>query len=59
VTAGTKLSLLVPGEQARIVKASELSGSNGILFRRNSATGAVEAMPRAGHGVGLNSVLHT
>jgi len=58
VTAGTKLTLLVPGEEPRVVKASELSGTNGILFRRNSATGAVEALPRAGHGVTLNSALH-
>jgi 2,3,4,5-tetrahydropyridine-2-carboxylate N-succinyltransferase len=58
VTAGTKLSLLVPNEQPRIVKASELSGTNGILFRRNSATGAVEALPREGHGIELNAALH-
>jgi 2,3,4,5-tetrahydropyridine-2,6-dicarboxylate N-succinyltransferase len=58
VTAGTKLTLLVPAEEPRIVKASELSGTNGILFRRNSATGAVEALPRTGHGVELNTALH-
>ena len=58
VTAGTKLSLLVPGEEPRTIKAGVLSGASGILYRRNSATGAVEAMPRAGHGVTLNEALH-
>jgi 2,3,4,5-tetrahydropyridine-2-carboxylate N-succinyltransferase len=58
VTAGTKVQLLVPGEEPRTVKAVELSGVAGILFRRNSVTGAVEALPRAGHGVTLNAALH-
>jgi 2,3,4,5-tetrahydropyridine-2-carboxylate N-succinyltransferase len=40
------------------VKALELSGVPGILFRRNSVTGAVEALPRDGHGVQLNAALH-
>jgi 2,3,4,5-tetrahydropyridine-2-carboxylate N-succinyltransferase len=30
----------------------------GILSRRNSVTGAVEALPRDGHGVQLNAQLH-
>lgn len=58
VTAGTKLALLVPGEPPRTVKAAELSGVDGILFRRNSATGAVEALPRTGAAVELNTTLH-
>ncbi|MEO5535864.1 MAG: 2,3,4,5-tetrahydropyridine-2,6-dicarboxylate N-succinyltransferase [Pseudolysinimonas sp.] len=58
VTGGTKVRLLMPGEEARIVKASELSGSDGIRFRRNSQSGAVEATPREGHGVTLNAMLH-
>jgi 2,3,4,5-tetrahydropyridine-2,6-dicarboxylate N-succinyltransferase len=58
VTAGTKLALLVPGEPARTVKAAELSGVDGILFRRNSETGAVEALPRTGAAVVLNEALH-
>jgi 2,3,4,5-tetrahydropyridine-2-carboxylate N-succinyltransferase len=58
VTAGTKLSLLVPGEEPRTVKAGELSGASGILFRRNSVTGAVEALPRDGAAVVLNAALH-
>ncbi|MET0302483.1 MAG: 2,3,4,5-tetrahydropyridine-2,6-dicarboxylate N-succinyltransferase, partial [Microbacteriaceae bacterium] len=49
VTAGTKVTLLLPAGP-RTVKAVELSGKPGILFRRNSLTGAVEALPRTGHG---------
>ncbi|MDM4764222.1 DapH/DapD/GlmU-related protein [Galbitalea sp. SE-J8] len=44
--------------EPRIVKAAELSGVPGILFRRNSLTGGVEAVPRAGHGIELNAALH-
>ncbi len=58
LTAGTKLQLLEPGERPRIVKAVELSGQHGLLFRRNSMTGAVEALPRAGVGIRLNAALH-
>ncbi len=61
VTAGTKV-LLVAGAQGdgepRTVKARELSGASGLLLRRNSATGAVEAVPRAGRKVELNAALH-
>ncbi len=42
----------------RTVKAAELSGRDGILFWRNSLTGAVEAKQRAGVGVTLNEALH-
>jgi 2,3,4,5-tetrahydropyridine-2,6-dicarboxylate N-succinyltransferase len=56
VTAGTKVSLL--GEQTRTVKALELSGVDGLLFRRNSTTGAVEALARSGAPVELNAALH-
>jgi len=30
----------------------------GLLFRRNSLTGAVEVLPRSGQGVELNTALH-
>jgi 2,3,4,5-tetrahydropyridine-2-carboxylate N-succinyltransferase len=40
-----------------VVKGADLSGENGILFRRNSS-GAVEAVRRAGVGVTLNEALH-
>ena len=55
VTAGTKVA--VP--DGRIVKARELSGQSGLLFRRNSVSGAVEVVPRDGAaGVTLNAALH-
>ena len=57
VTAGTKVTYLLPAGP-RTVKALELSGAPGILFRRNSVTGAVEALPRDGFGVQLNAALH-
>jgi 2,3,4,5-tetrahydropyridine-2-carboxylate N-succinyltransferase len=55
VTAGTKVRIAGSDET---VKAAELSGRDGILFRRNSLTGAVEASARAGVGVTLNAALH-
>ncbi|PJJ71577.1 2,3,4,5-tetrahydropyridine-2-carboxylate N-succinyltransferase [Diaminobutyricimonas aerilata] len=58
VTAGTKVTVLVPGSEPRVVKAAELSGVPGLLFRRNSLTGAVEVLPRAGRGIELNAALH-
>lgn len=57
VTAGTKVAVLVDGER-RVVKAAELSGAPGLLFRRNSQTGAVEATSRTGSGITLNAALH-
>jgi 2,3,4,5-tetrahydropyridine-2-carboxylate N-succinyltransferase len=56
VTAGTKV--VVVGEPGRTVKAVELSGLPGLLFRRNSLSGAVEVLTRAGTGIQLNSALH-
>lgn len=53
VTAGTRVLL---GDKQ--VKALELSGVPNLLFRRNSITGAVEALARAGQTVELNSALH-
>ncbi|QVI57882.1 2,3,4,5-tetrahydropyridine-2,6-dicarboxylate N-succinyltransferase [Nocardioides faecalis] len=58
VTAGTKVTVLQPGEEARVVKAAELSGASNVLFRRNSVTGAVEATGWQGHGIALNADLH-
>ena len=54
VTGGTKLTL----PDGSVIKARELSGRSGLLFRRNSTTGAVEAVPRKGHGIELNADLH-
>jgi len=57
LTAGTKLTLLTGGE-GKVVKARELSGVAGLLFRRNSLSGAVEAVPRESSWGGLNAALH-
>jgi 2,3,4,5-tetrahydropyridine-2-carboxylate N-succinyltransferase len=54
VTAGTKVTL----PDGRIVKARELSGQPGLLFLRNSVTGALEVRPRTGAGITLNAALH-
>jgi 2,3,4,5-tetrahydropyridine-2-carboxylate N-succinyltransferase len=59
VTAGAKVALVGWGERSgQVVKARELSGHDAVLFRRNSLTGALEAVRRAGTGVQLNPVLH-
>jgi len=59
VTAGTKVTLpAADGGDARVVKAVELSGADNVLFRRNSTTGVVEAVPRTGEGIALNAALH-
>ena len=51
VTAGTKVTVLDMDGKPKVVKARELSGASNVLFRRNSVTGAVEAVPwkRRGH----------
>ena len=54
VTAGSKVTL-ADGSTKR---GSELSGQNGILFIRNSVSGAIEARPRKGEGIALNEALH-
>jgi len=54
VTAGTLITL----PDGEVVKARALSGASGLLFRRNSRTGTVEALPRSGSWAGLNAALH-
>ena len=54
VTAGTKVTL----EDGRVVKGRDLSGSSGLLFLRDSVSGAIRALPRAGKTVTLNDALH-
>ena len=56
VTAGTKVTL--PADGGKIVKALELSGASNVLFRRNSVSGAIEAVPWKGEGIALNAALH-
>ncbi len=58
VTAGTKVTVLVPGGEPRVIKARDLSGTSNVLFRRNSVTGAIEAVPWQGDGIELNAALH-
>jgi 2,3,4,5-tetrahydropyridine-2-carboxylate N-succinyltransferase len=53
VTAGTRVTL----EDGSVVKARDLSGRSGLLFWRNSQTGAVEARRRA-TTIALNEALH-
>jgi len=55
VTAGARVTL----PDGQVMKARELSGVSGMLFRRNSLTGALEAVPRSGTWGGLNAALHT
>ena len=55
VTAGTR----VTRPDGSVVKAGELSGKDDLLFRRNSTSGAVEVLPRAGGSVALNLALHS
>ncbi len=54
VTAGTKIAM----PDGAAVRARELSGVNDVLFRRNSISGAVEAVSRDGQGIALNEDLH-
>jgi 2,3,4,5-tetrahydropyridine-2-carboxylate N-succinyltransferase len=55
VTAGTRVTM----PDGEIVKAGRLSGHSGLLLRRNSVSGAVEALPREGGSWGgLNEALH-
>lgn len=54
VTAGSKVVL----PDGAVVKGRELSGAHELLFRRNSTTGALEALPRTGSWGGLNAALH-
>ncbi len=54
LTAGTKVTL----PDGTVTKARELSGQSNLLFLRHSVTGTVQARPRDGHGIVLNSALH-
>jgi 2,3,4,5-tetrahydropyridine-2-carboxylate N-succinyltransferase len=54
ITAGARILL----QDGRVLKAKELSGQRGLLFRRNSQSGALEATKRAQNWDGLNAQLH-
>lgn len=57
LTAGTKVTVMADAAP-RLVKARDLSGQSGLLFRRDSATGQVQAWPRAKPTGELNAALH-
>jgi 2,3,4,5-tetrahydropyridine-2-carboxylate N-succinyltransferase len=55
ITGGSK----VIAPDGSVVRGRDLSGSSGLLFRRNSITGSLEALTRSGQSwTGLNTVLH-
>lgn len=54
LTAGTVVTL----PDGNTAKGREMSGVSDMLFRRNSVSGAVEALPRSGSWGGLNAALH-
>jgi 2,3,4,5-tetrahydropyridine-2-carboxylate N-succinyltransferase len=54
VTAGTRVTT----PDGKVAKAAELSGQSNLTFRRNSQSGAVEVLARAGSWGGLNEALH-
>lgn len=59
VTAGTKVNLLdASGVLVETVKAAQLSKERNLLFRRNSLSGAVEALPQQTQ-ISLNQDLHS
>jgi 2,3,4,5-tetrahydropyridine-2-carboxylate N-succinyltransferase len=56
VTAGSRVRL----PDGKVVKARELSGRSGVLFRRDSQTGSIDALPNGDNPNwgGLNAALH-
>jgi 2,3,4,5-tetrahydropyridine-2,6-dicarboxylate N-succinyltransferase len=58
VTAGTKVTVRDIDNKPKVIKAAELSGRDHLLFRRNSVSGAVEAVPWRPDGISLNADLH-
>ena len=59
VTAGTKVTVKDMDGKPKVVKALQLSGASNVLFRRNSVSGTVEAVPWHGEGIVLNADLHS
>lgn len=64
VTSGTKIILrggvasAMGAADGDTAKARDLSGASNVLFRRNSLSGAVEAVPWKSQSVELNADLH-
>ncbi|MCB1001171.1 MAG: 2,3,4,5-tetrahydropyridine-2,6-dicarboxylate N-succinyltransferase [Acidimicrobiales bacterium] len=57
VLPGTLVAVHGP-DGVQVVKARQLSGASGLLYRQNSQTGAVEALARSARWTGLNAALH-
>ena len=57
VTAGTRVRM-VASKEVSVVKASELSGKDNLLFRRDSLSGGVEARLAGSQRIRLNVALH-
>jgi 2,3,4,5-tetrahydropyridine-2-carboxylate N-succinyltransferase len=55
VTGGSRVTM----PDGTVTKAAELSGRSGLLFIRNSTTGAIEVRSRATGSVELNADLHS
>ena len=55
VMPGMLVKVLPDGD---VVKAKELSGRSGLLYRVNTRTGELEAVPASAKWTGLNSSLH-
>ncbi len=58
ITAGTKIELTDSSNKSQVVKASELSYKNDLLFIRNSLTGKVQCKQNTKR-VNLNEELHS
>lgn len=54
LTAGTKVTL----PDGEVKSGRDLNGVSNLLFRRNSLSGAVEAVPNGANWSGLNEALH-
>ncbi|MDN5894392.1 MAG: 2,3,4,5-tetrahydropyridine-2,6-dicarboxylate N-succinyltransferase [Nocardioides sp.] len=58
VTAGTRVTVQDIDSKPKVIKAAKLSGASNVLFRRNSVSGTIEALPWKGEGFELNAALH-
>ena len=59
ITAGTKVTLLDENNNTvKLIKARELNGQTGLLFRRNSTNGTVECKSNRS-AIELNEALHS
>ncbi len=57
LTGGTKVAVLADGGRTQVA-ARDLAGASGLLFRRHSLSGEVQALPHTATWGGLNAALH-